>query len=207
MNRAGSLALRLQTVPSGRHVMAALLLALCLAGAVEMGRGLYIPAKAALAQVLLDRAFDASLADHRPHRPWFWADTMPAARLSVERLGVTRIVLGGGSGQALAFGPTLLPAGAMPGRPGIAVIAAHRDTHFSFLRDVHTGDVLSLQMRDGPLLHYRVTGTSIVRWDRYAIPDNTMGQRLDLATCYPFGAIRSSPWRYIVHFEALNGPS
>lgn len=181
----------------------ALLLALCLAGVGEMGRGLYVPAKAAVAQVLLERAFDDSLARHAARKPWLWADTVPVARLSVARLGVARIVLDGGSGQALAFGPTLLPAGAAPGQPGTAVIAAHRDTHFRFLRALHRGDVVTLQMRDGLLRRYRVAGTSIVRWDDYAAPDDTMGERLDLATCYPFDAIRRGPWRYVVHTEVL----
>lgn len=203
MSRASGLARRSRAAFCGRGVAAALLLTLCLGGVVQIGRGLYIPAKAVVAQALLDRAFEGSLVDHRPRRPWPWADTAPVARLSVARLGVTRIVLGGGSGQALAFGPTLLPAGATPGQPGTAVIAAHRDTHFSFLRDVRAGDVITLQTRDGLLLHYRVTGTSIVRWDRYATPDDTVGERLDLATCYPFDAIRRGPWRYVVHTEPL----
>jgi sortase A len=181
----------------------ALLLALCLAGVGEIGRGLYVPAKAAVAQVLLEHAFDDSLAHHAARKPWSWADTTPVARLSVERLGVTRIVLDGGSGQALAFGPTLLPGSAAPGKPGTAVIAAHRDTHFRFLHDLHKGDIIALQTRDGLLRRYRVTGTSIVRWDRYAAPDDTMGERLDLATCYPFDAIRRGPWRYVVRAEVL----
>jgi sortase A len=203
VSRAGKLARRSKEALCGHGVAATLLLALCLGGMVEIGRGLYIPTKAAVAQELLDHAFEASLVDHRPRRPWPWADTAPVARLSVARLGVTRIVLGGGSGQALAFGPTLLPAGAMPGHAGTAVIAAHRDTHFRFLHDMRTGDFVTLQTREGTLLRYRVTGTSIVRWDRYAPPDDTMGERLDLATCYPFDAIRSGPWRYVVHTESL----
>lgn len=203
MSRAAQLARRSRAALCGHGVAAVLLLALCLGGVVQIGRGLYIPVKAVVAQALLNHAFEASLADHRPRKPWPWADTTPVARLSIARLGVTLVVLTGGSGQALAFGPTLLPASGAPGRPGTAVIAAHRDTHFSFLRDVHTGDVVTLQTRDGLLLHYRVTGTSIVRWDRYAAPDDTMGERLDLATCYPFDAIRRGPWRYVVHTEPL----
>jgi sortase A len=187
----------------GRALAAALLLALCLAGAGEIGRGLYVPAKAAVAQVLLDRAFAASLADHGAHRPWPWADTVPVARLAVPRLGVSRIVLGGGSGQALAFGPTLLPGGAAPGRPGTAIVAAHRDTHFRFLGDLRRGDEVTVQTRAGLVRRYRVTGADVVRWDRYAAPDDTMGERLDLATCYPLDAIRRGPWRYVVHAEAL----
>lgn len=203
MSSQSTLAPRMKDAVRGRGLAAALLLSLCLGGVVETGRGLYIPAKAVVAQVLLDRAFEVSLADHLSHRPWPWADLAPVARLSVARLGVTRIVLDGGSGQALAFGPTLVPGGAAPGQPGTAVIAAHRDTHFSFMRHVDKGDIVTLQTREGLLRRYRVIGTSIVRWDRYAARDDTMGEWLDLATCYPFDAIRSGPWRYIVHTEAL----
>ena len=41
-------------------------------------QGLWIPAKAALAQVLLERAFERSVATGRPVKPWPWADTWPA---------------------------------------------------------------------------------------------------------------------------------
>lgn len=186
-----------------RGLCVILLAALCLAGVADIGRGLYVPAKAVAAQVLLERAFARSLADHRPRRPWPWADMTPLARLSVERLGVTRMVLDSGSGQALAFGPTLLPGGAAPGQPGTAVIAAHRDTHFRFLRELHKGDVVTLETRAGLKRRYRVTGTDVVRWDRYAVPDSASGERLDLTTCFPFDAIRRGPWRYVVHAQVI----
>ena len=79
------------------------------AGAVEAGQAAYIPAKAVVAQVLLDRAFEKSVETGRPVRPWSWADMAPVARLSIERIGMNEIALDKGSGQAMAFGPTLLP--------------------------------------------------------------------------------------------------
>jgi len=45
------------------------------------------------------------VAQHRPLKPWPWADKSSVARLSVPRLGNDRIVLNTGSGQAMAFGP------------------------------------------------------------------------------------------------------
>jgi len=194
---------RMKEAVRGRGLPILLLLAVCLAGVVEIGRGLYVPAKAAVAQVLLERAFDRSLAAHRPLKPWPWADMTPLARLSVPRLGVSRVILDSGSGQALAFGPTLLPGAAPIGARGTAVIAAHRDTHFRFLRDLHAGDIITIRTRQGLNRRYRVTGTSVVRWDRYAAPDAVMGERLDLATCFPFDAIRRGPLRYVVHSEVV----
>jgi sortase A len=51
----------------------------------------------------------------------------------VPRLGVDEIVLSGGSGEAMAFGPSLIPGSGRLGERGTAVFAAHRDTHFAFL--------------------------------------------------------------------------
>jgi sortase A len=174
------------------------MLALCLAGAARIAAGAVIPIKAVAAQALLERAFDRSVATGRAQKPWGWADMAPVARLSVPRLGQTRIVLDTGSGQAMAFGPTLLPGGAGLGEAGTTVIAAHRDTHFAFLKDMRVGDVVLAEGVDGVTHRYRVTGTEVARWDRFAIAEGE-GRELALATCYPFGALGHGPLRYIVH--------
>jgi len=195
---------RLKEVARERGLLVILLLGLCLTGLAQIACGLYIPAKAAAAQVLLDRAFDRSRVDHAPRKPWPWADMTPTARLVVPGLGISRIVLDSGSGQALAFGPTLLPGGAALGQAGTAVVAAHRDTHFRFLRNMKKGDLIFVQTREGLERRYRVTGAEVVRWDGYAVADAPLGERLDLVTCFPFDAIRSGPWRYVVHAEAVS---
>ena len=109
-------------------------LVLALIGLILFGDGAYIHAKAWLAQVLLERAFDRSLATGEMIKPWSWADTWPVARIEVKRIGASAIVLEGVSGQALAFGPGHIPQTADAGERGVAVYAAHRDTHFRFLR-------------------------------------------------------------------------
>jgi len=185
----------------GRGLALSLVIALSLVGLMRIASGAMVPAKAVVAQVLLERAFDRSAALHRPVKPWPWADMVPVARITVPRLGIDRIVLDTGSGQAMAFGPTLLPAAAGVGDPGTTVIAAHRDTHFRFLKNLRKGDVVALTGLDGVEHRYIVTGAEVVRWDRFAILD-APGKRLDLATCYPFGAIRHGPLRYVVQAAA-----
>ena len=182
----------------GRGLAVAVLIALSLAGIARIAAGAVVPAKAAIAQVLLERAFDCSVALHRPVKPWPWADMAPVARISVPRLGIDRIVLDTGSGQAMAFGPTLLPTAAAIGQPGTTVIAAHRDTHFRFLKNVRKGDVVTLEGLDGVTRRYAVTGAQVVRWDRFAIVRGE-GRQLDLATCYPFDAVRHGPLRYVLN--------
>ena len=172
---------------------------LAFAGLVLIGQGAYIHAKALVAQVLLEQAFDQSVATGRIVKPWSWADTWPVARIEVKRLHASEIVLAGSSGQALAFGPGHVELTPDAGERGIAVYAAHRDTHFSFLRDVKPGDDIAVTRRDGRTFHYRVDGSSVVRYDASGIDPLAQGHALALTTCWPFDAITSGPLRYVVH--------
>lgn len=185
------------------HRLATLLcVVVCLAGVSRMAVGAMIPAKAVVAQILLERAFDRSLATDTRQKPWPWADMAPVARIGIKRLGVERIVLDTGSGEAMAFGPTLMPGGARIGARGTAVLAAHRDTHFRFLAQVRAGDVIDVEAQSGKVRHYRVTGADVVRWDRFAVVD-TPFSRLALSTCYPFGSNTRGPLRYVVYANEI----
>ncbi|BAV64840.1 class GN sortase [Sphingobium cloacae] len=184
-----------------RRVLPTILLtALCLLGLTLMARGAIVPIKAWAAQILLDRAFDQSLARHQPVKPWPWADTAPAARIAVPRLGVSQVVLSGGSGQAMAFGPTVMPA-----KPPVTIMAAHRDTHFAFLKSVRPGDMVEVQSIDGETHRYTIIGSTVVRWDRFAYPAHPERPLLALTTCYPFDANSHGPLRYIVWAERHDG--
>ena len=102
-----------------------------------IGQGTYIHAKALLAQVLLEAAWLETRHGIKEVKPWPWADTWPVSRLSVPSLGVSRIVLAGASGQSLAFGPGHLFSSAEPGEQGNVIIAGHRDTHFTFIKNIY----------------------------------------------------------------------
>ena len=170
-----------------------------IAGLVLFGHGLYIHAKALLAQVLLDRAFAATVASGRAVKPWSWADTWPVARVEVKRLHASVIVLEGSSGQALAFGPGHLELTPDAGEAGVAVYSAHRDTHFRFLRDVVVGDEITVTRSDGRTFRYRVDGASVVRYDAAGIDPRSQRHELVLTTCWPFDAVTSGPLRYLLH--------
>ena len=174
-------------------------LVLALIGAVLFGDGAYIHAKAWLAQVLLERAFDRSVATGEVVKPWSWADTWPVARIEVKRIGASAIVLDGTSGQALAFGPGHIERTVDAGERGVAVYAAHRDTHFRFLRNVAIGDVIEITRRDGRHFRYRVDSSAVVRFDASGIDPATQDAELVLATCWPFDAVTSGPERYVLH--------
>jgi sortase A len=166
-----------------------------------IGRGAVIPAKAWLSQILLERAFDRSLASHRPIRPWPWADAWPVARIRVPRLGLEEIVLSGGSGEAMAFGPTLLPGGGRLGERGTAVFAAHRDTHFRFLADLRPGDLIEVEEASGRTLRFRAGSGRVVRYDAFGVGRHALRPSIVLATCWPIGGSGHGPLRYVIRAE------
>ena len=172
---------------------------LALVGLVLFGQGVYIHAKALVAQVLLERAFDQTMATGRPTKPWSWADTWPVARIEVKRIGASAIVLSGSSGQALAFGPGHLERTPDAGERGVAVYSAHRDMHFRFLKDVAIGDEIDVTRSNGKIFRYRADRTSVVRFDASGIDPLADGYQLVLSTCWPFDALTSGPDRYLLH--------
>jgi sortase A len=187
-----------------RAAVAALVVVLGLSGVVLVGQGLYIFAKAQVAQVLLNRAFTEAIATGRSVKPWSWADTWPVARVEVPRLKESRIVLAGASGQALAFGPGHVPNTAQPGSSGTAVIAAHRDTHFSFVGELINGDEIRVTRIDGKSFRFTVSNTKIVPWNKSGIIANAEGRNLVLSTCWPLNAKIPGTLRYLVFAEAIS---
>jgi len=169
----------------------------------QISSGVYIKAKAQLAQHLLNRAWVQTTANDAPQKPWPWADTWPVAKLNVPRLNKQIVVLKGASGQAMAFAPGHMAGTPAPGGNGTTIYAAHRDTHFRFLQHVKRGDQVNVSTPDGKQHSYRVTGTEIVKADTSGIDPNMPGKKLALVTCYPFGARLPGPLRYVVHAEAI----
>jgi sortase A len=181
-------------------------LILALTGLILFGQGTYIHAKALVAQVLLEHAFEKTVATGHATKPWSWADTWPVARIEVKRLHASAIVLAGSSGQALAFGPGHVELTPDAGERGVAVYSAHRDTHFRFLKDVVIGDEIDITRSDGAIFRYRADEASVVRFDASGIDPLTDGYELVLSTCWPFDAVTPGPARYVLH-ATLMGPS
>ena len=170
-------------------------------GALVLLKGAWIPAKAALAQVLLERAWQETLLTQQQIKPWPWADTWPIAKLSCERLGVHLVVLEGASGEVLAFGPGHQPDTVLPAASGNSVIVGHRDTSFSFLRNIQQGDLLLVENRNGKKMEYLVQQRSIKNADALYLA-STQEPWLTLITCYPFDALTTGgEQRFLVFAE------
>ena len=174
--------------------------------------GGYIWSKAVVAQVMLRKAWQETSATQKV-RPWPWADTYPVARLLVPQRDVDLVVLAGTTGRSLAFGPGHRVDSALPGEVGQSVIAAHRDTHFSFLQHLEIAEEVLVESAGRELLHYQVEALEIVDQDDLEALSNWgnfVEESLTLVTCYPFDApIQGAPQRYLVHLtrsEQLGSP-
>lgn len=176
---------------------------LCL-GFWQLGHGAYIPAKAWVAQGLMLHAWERATNGEASPAPWPWADTWPIARLRARGGKVDLIVLAGGSGRTLAFGPGHLSASVMPGQRGNSVIAGHRDTHFNFLKDLVIGEKLQVETADGRRHTYLVVDLDVVDARRGSLLLDTDESVLSLVTCYPFDAVAAGgPMRYVVTLSLL----
>lgn len=196
----------LRAGPAGRPQLAGLLFIVCLgAGVWQFGQGLYIHAKARLAQYLIADAWSQTLKGGRAIKPWSWADTWPVARIDVPESGAKLYVLAGADGRAIAFGPGHVYGTPLPGRPGNSVIGGHRDTHFAFLRDLKQGDPLTVQREDGVWRRYLVSAMKVVNKSNVGVAYNGGPTRLTLITCWPFDALRAGgPERYVVTATAAD---
>ncbi len=182
-----------------RHLGRLLVASLLCLGFWQFGQGAYIPAKAWVAQELMHRAWlRTETGSHKP-APWPWADTYPVARLSTKRGDVELIILEGGSGRTLAFGPGHLSISALPGQSGNSIIVGHRDTHFRFLQFLKLGDVLQVELPDGRKHVYEVSAIDVVDSRRGSLVLDTDESMLSLVTCYPFDVMEAGgPMRYVV---------
>lgn len=173
-------------------------------GTTLAGHGLYLYAKASLAQWLLDAAWSRAIADHTPVKPWPWADSRTIARLWLPGQRPL-VVLSNTDGSSLAFAPGHLAASAAPGTRGHSVISAHRDTHFHGLQRLERGQRITVERPDGVRVDYEIVATELLHIERHRLRQlDTDETWLTLVTCYPFQALRpGGPWRYLVHARGI----
>lgn len=192
---------RTSVTPRMGRVLAGLLLVL---GIWFIGQGLWIPVKAIAAQWLLQQAWSETLKAQQPAKPWPWADTWPVGRLLVPRQGIDQIILADASGRSLAFGPGQIRHGAFPQGAQSLILSGHRDTHFSFLRDVQKGEPILLQTIRGNWIGYRVEGTAVLNSRTDKLFNHQSDNRLVLITCYPFDVLMpGGPLRYVVMADQM----
>jgi len=172
----------------------------------QLGEGLWIYAKAGLAQHLLQRAWSRTLAGDTNSKPWPWADTWPVARLIVPSQHIDQIVLEGAYGRTLAFGPGHVESAGPIGASGTVILTGHRDTHFRFLQRLERNDLIELDTATGQRRRYRVKEIRITDSRSASIEIEQEQPQLVLVTCYPFDSpMPGTLWRYVVIADGEQG--
>jgi sortase A len=183
-----------------------LLGALWVVGALLLSQGVYMDAKAKLAQILIASSWQQRAADRPPPKPWWWADTRAIAKLEIPRLEKTVFVMQDASGESLAFGPGHMQGSAAPAQSGHVMVAGHRDSHFEFLKDIEIGDVIETTDYKSSHKRYRVVETLVIDSNQESV-ELASSNFLTLVTCYPFNGIApNTSLRYLVNAQELTQP-
>lgn len=123
-------------------------------------------------------------------------------RIEIPRLGLSAVVVEGIGRRDLRRAVGHIPGTALPGQPGNAAIAGHRDTFFRPLKDVAVDDIIVLTTQWGEY-RYRVVWSRMTTPDDVAVLDPTTIEVLTLVTCYPFYYVGPAPDRFIVRAEKI----
>lgn len=180
-----------------RFLMIVGMIALAGLGIWQLGKAGLLAAKAFAAPILIEQAFAQSEADGKPVLPWPWSDSYPVAQMAFPKLGIKRFILSQSNMRNLAFGPTLQQVGPHE------VLFAHRDTHFSFLKEVRLNDRFNLRYSGQEPITWRVAKLEVIDKNDFFIPHNIATKLLILVTCYPFDAVtENSDQRYVAWLSA-----
>lgn len=122
---------------------------------------------------------------------------LPVAVLSIKRIGLEVPVLQGTDDWTLNRAVGVIEDTPLPGSPGNSGIAGHRDSFFRVLKDVVTGDLMTVETARATET-YRIERIWIVDPTDVSVLDPTESPSITLVTCYPFYFVGSAPQRYIV---------
>lgn len=172
---------------------------LCVIGIATAASAAYVPIEAEVKQRHLHRVYTQGVDDGTIRKPWAYSDLEIAGKLVHPRLRQSAVILASGTEEALRAGPALEPNSPGIGEAGTSIIAAHRETHFAFLKHVRVGDKIVAAGTDGKMRDYRVTKTEVIESDALAIAVGLRENRLILYTCYPFESQYPGSERFVVH--------
>lgn len=117
--------------------------------------------------------------------------------LDIPRIGLSSVVEQGADAHVLRNSVGHIPGTALPGESGNAALAAHRDTYFRHLSELHAGDQILFHTIAGTY-RYTVQSTRIVPPTDTAVLASTRKPTLTLVTCFPFYYVGSAPKRFVL---------
>ena len=117
--------------------------------------------------------------------------------MEVPRLGLKVIVVQGDSPRILRRAVGHIRETALPGESGNVALTGHRDTFFRPLRNIQSGDAITVKTLDAEF-RYRVESTTVVPPSDISVLQASRERTLTLITCFPFYYLGAAPNRFIV---------
>lgn len=118
-------------------------------------------------------------------------------RIDIPRIGLSAVVFEGTDKLTLRRAVGHIAYTPLPGRPGNAGLAAHRDSFFRPLKDISNDDLITVTTLRAAY-RYRVVSMRVVRPTEVSVLLPTGDEILTLVTCYPFNFVGPAPERFIV---------
>jgi sortase A len=123
-------------------------------------------------------------------------------RIKIPRIGLSAIVFSGTDKKTLRQAVGHIRSTALPGHPGNAGLAGHRDRFFRPLKDIRKDDIITVTTLRGEY-SYRVVSTRVVAPTEISVLLPTGTETLTLVTCYPFYFVGSAQERFIVRAKRV----
>lgn len=135
-----------------------------------------------------------------------FAEGTPLGLLRIPRLGLESVVAEGTTMATLRRAVGHLEGTAVPGRPGNATLAGHRDTHFQALQRLRKGDEI-VWIAGRNQQRFEVEWIRVVSPDSVEVLDDPGYPVLTLVTCFPFRYVGRAPLRYVVRARSVDDPT
>jgi sortase A len=126
--------------------------------------------------------------------------------MDVPRLGLQAMVVQGDSPKILRRAVGHMPGTPLPWEPGNVALAGHRDGFFRPLRNIRSGDAITLKTVHGDF-QYEVESTEVVPASDVRVLEASSGHTLTLITCFPFYYVGSAPNRFVVRARGVGSPA
>jgi sortase A len=127
----------------------------------------------------------------------------PLGRIEISSIGLGAMIMEGVDGKTLRHAVGHIPGTSLPGSSGNVGLAAHRDTFFRGLRNIHKDDEITLTTLHGSY-RYGVDSTQVVEPGDTKVLRATADDFLTLVACYPFYFVGPAPQRFIVRAHRIS---
>lgn len=162
-------------------------------------KALWIPLKAYYAHWLIEQSWSHTLETGAKKAPWPWADHHALVKFNFPSANTSTIALMGADPSSLAFAPGVMHEYANTNQTGALVVAAHNDTHFSFLPRLNIGDRIIMVNNQNREYTYIIDQLKIIDTTKQRLALSKQDNRLLLVTCFPFdSSLENSSQRFVV---------